>query len=57
MASIPLGTGCLRQMLKVCEKFIHDFDITFNPGKSKMVLFNAEQFSPCQDDRCSYSNI
>ena len=33
--------GGLRQMLKVCEKFSDDFDILFNPAKSKMLLFNA----------------
>ena len=31
----------LKHMLKVCEQFSHDFDIEFNPGKSKMLLFNA----------------
>ena len=31
----------LRKMIKVCEKFSIDYDIVFNPSKSKMLLFNA----------------
>ena len=31
----------LRNMIKVCEKFSLDYDIVFNPSKSKMLLFNA----------------
>ena len=31
----------LRKMLKVCESFSNNYDIEFNPSKSKMLLFNA----------------
>ena len=29
-------------MIKVCEQFSLDYDIVFNPSKSKMLLFNTE---------------
>jgi len=32
----------LRNMIKVCEQFSLDYDIVFNPSKSKMLLFNTE---------------
>ena len=29
-------------MIKACEQFSLDYDIVFNPSKSKMLLFNTE---------------
>lgn len=31
----------LKQMLQVCEDFSIEYDIVFNPGKSKMLIFNG----------------
>ena len=30
----------LRQMIAVCEQYAHDFNILFNPKKSKLICFN-----------------
>ena len=34
----------LKQMLQICEEFSIEFDIIFNPGKSKMLIFNGRNY-------------
>ena len=42
----------LRNMIKVCEAFSLDFDIVFNPSKSKMLLFDStSDFAPLKMKR------
>ena len=37
----------LKQLLKVCEQVSTDYDIDFNPSKSKMIVFNgSDDFEP-----------
>ena len=36
-----------KQLLKVCEQFSTDYNIDFNPSKSKMIVFNgSDDFEP-----------
>lgn len=32
----------LRQMLQICENYSLEYDLMFNPGKSKMLIFNGK---------------
>ena len=36
----------LKQKLQICEEFSIEFDIMFNPGKSKMLIFNGRNDTP-----------
>ena len=36
----------LKQKLQICEEFSIEFDIMFNPGKSKMLIFNGRNDIP-----------
>ena len=32
----------LEKMISICELYAKEFDITFNPSKSKIIIFNAD---------------
>ena len=42
----------LRSMIKVCEKYAHDYDILFNPKKSKLMCFNVDDTSTINITLC-----
>ena len=43
---LPPSVNGMKQMLNICHRFSVDFDITFNPSKSKMLCYNVGQYSP-----------
>ena len=34
---------CLKEMVDICEQFAHEYHISFNPSKSKLMSFNLSR--------------
>ena len=40
IALVAPSIYCLKEMVNVCEQFAHEYHISFNPSKSKLMSFN-----------------
>ena len=40
IALVAPSIYCLKQMVNICGQFAHEFHISFNPSKSKLMSFN-----------------
>ena len=47
----------LRSMIKVCEKYAQDYDILFNPNKSKLMCFNVDDTSTINITLCNKTSL
>ena len=43
MLLLAASLGGLQKMLKLCEDFGHEFDLKYNPTKSKLIVFNPDK--------------
>ena len=43
IALVAPSIYCLKEMVNVCEQFAHEYHISFNPSKSKLMSFNLSR--------------